>query len=165
MLLAWALAAASVLWMVLLTLTAAGSSGVPAVIGDSVFRLSSFICHQQPERSYHWGAAAWPVCARCLGLYAAAPVGAFLAIALGRPHDIPAPSRNFWLLCSAGMPTAATWLAEHLAGVSMTNDVRFAAALPLGAAVAWLAVRVVSATARPRVSQYTLQDARRGQAR
>ena len=87
------------------------------------------------------------MCARCLGLYSAAPIGALMALTIAwRPVTARG---NFLLLCIAGVPTGATWLAEHALGWPMTNVIRFAAALPLGAAVAW-------------VMGYTLSDARRG---
>lgn len=149
MLLASALAAASVIWIATLALAAARPLETLGLAWDIVFAFSSQICHQQPDRSFHWGDGAWPVCARCLGLYAAAPAGALLAF-------VPSPSlgrgRNVVLLCVAAIPTVLTWLAEHVFGVPVSNGVRFAAALPLGGAVAWLLV-------------YTLQDARRGQVR
>ena len=44
----------------------------------------------------------------------------------------------------------------------MTNAGRFGAALPLGAAVAWLIAQALADAPRRHVSQYTLPDARRG---
>jgi uncharacterized membrane protein len=165
MLLARALAAAPIIWLALLTFAAAGagSSFFPS-IREFVFAFASHVCHQQPDRSFHWGGTAWPVCARCLGLYAAAPLGAMLALAVKTPARI-VPARNILLLSIAALPTGVTWVAEHGFGAPLSNELRFVAALPLGAAVAWLLVRTILATARGAVSQYTLQDARRGQAR
>ena len=135
---------ASVAWIALLTVTVLLAH--PA-LAAAVGRFSSFICHQEPDRTFHVGSSAWAVCARCLGLYAAAPIGALLVLAV---RWRPGTTRgNVVLLCVAGVPTAATWIAEHVLGWPMTNVIRFAAALPLGAAVAW-------------VMGYTLSDARRG---
>lgn len=139
---------ASVAWLALLTAAVLVAHPALTVI---VSRFSSFICHQEPDRTFHIGTAAWAVCARCLGLYSAAPIGALLALTIAwRPRT---GRGNFLLLCIAGVPTAATWLAEHALGWPlgwpMTNVIRFVAALPLGAAVAW-------------VMGYTLSDARRG---
>jgi uncharacterized membrane protein len=135
---------ASVAWLALLTVTVlAAHPALTAIVG----RFSSFICHQEPDRTFHIGNSAWAVCARCLGLYSAAPIGALMALTIAwRPVTARG---NFLLLCIAGVPTGATWLAEHALGWPMTNVIRFAAALPLGAAVAW-------------VMGYTLSDARRG---
>lgn len=142
MLLAWVLAAASILWMLLLT----GATAFPSALVPMralAFALASFICHQQPDRSFHWGAAAWPVCARCLGLYAAAPMAAVAALLAAAPRRFGTPAMNVLLLCIAAIPTAITWVGEHIAGWPMSNAARFAAALPLGAGAAWLLVRTV----------------------
>lgn len=139
--LAWALTAASFVWIALLAIAAACPAGGAAWVCEIVFRFCSYICHQQPDRSFHWGASQWPVCARCLGLYAAAPAGAALALAVRGPLVFPGRIRNLVLLCVAAAPTFLTWALEHVLQAGMTNMVRFAAALPLGAAVAWLLVR------------------------
>ena len=152
MLLAWALAAASVIWLATLATAAARPFAPHALLYDIVVALSAHICHQQPDRSFHWGAVTWAVCARCLGLYAAAPVGAAAALLPRLSGAFVPRSVTFLLLCIAAIPTLLTWVAEHVFGMPISNAWRFAAALPLGGAVAW-------------VLGYTLQDARRGQAR
>jgi uncharacterized membrane protein len=156
---------ATIAWLALLAVTAAGA--VPAWLSSSVFhlpssvfRLASYLCHQEPDRTFHWGGAPWAVCARCLGLYAAAPAGALLALA-SRPRSLERGG-NVLLLCVAGLPTAVSWLGEHAFGWPVTNAARFAAALPLGAGVAWVIARTLGDAPSRRVSQYTLPDARRG---
>lgn len=138
--LAWAVAAAALLWLVVLAGTASGVLDAAAAV---IFRFSSFICHQQPDRSFHWQ-EQWPVCARCLGLYALAPAGAVAGAVVTRAGE--ARIGNFLLLCIAAIPTAGTWLAEHAAGWSITNGMRFVAALPLGAVVAWVIARTLRTT-------------------
>jgi len=119
-----------------------------------VSRFASYLCHQQPDRTFHWHAAAWPVCARCLGLYAGAPAAACAALVT---HGPAWPGRwNVLLLSLAAIPSLMTWVAERALGWPVSNAARFAAALPLGAAAAWIIVRTL---------QYTLPDVRRGQAR
>ena len=135
---------ASIAWLALLTATVLAAQ--PALTGV-VHRFASFLCHQEEARTFTVVSAPWAVCARCLGLYAAAPAGALMALTVR--WQPPAASGNVLLLCIAGAPTAATWLLEHVLGWPLTNVIRFAAALPLGAAVAW-------------VIGYTLPDARRG---
>jgi uncharacterized membrane protein len=139
---AWVLFGASVLWLAALSGVA---SGALEPLASSVFRFASFLCHQLPDRSFFWGAAQWPVCARCLGLYAAAPAGAVAAVAVCRSLTGP---RNFLLLSVAALPTAATWLAERAAGMPVSNTARFAAALPLGAAVVWVIACTLAASSR-----------------
>ena len=157
---AWLFLGASIAWLVLLGAAALPDEASLPVVSSSVLRLASFLCHQQVERSFHWHGEALAVCARCLGLYALAPLGAAAALAARRPL---APRRvNILLLAIAGLPTAATWMLEHLAGWPMTNAIRFIAALPLGAAVAWVIAQTLADAPPRHVSQYTLPDARRG---
>lgn len=155
MALAVALAFASVVWLGLLALGAAGHL-------ELIHQAASSICHQSPERSFSWHGHQWPVCGRCLGLYAAAPAGAFVAL-LG-PRSLTTSRRNFLRLCIAALPTAVTFVLEHAAGLPLSNVHRFGAALPLGAMVAWLLVRTARDSGT-HVSQYTLSDARRGESR
>lgn len=161
--LASALAAASLIWIgALVAASAAGAAD--GFLSAAIRTFTSSVCHQQPDRSFFWGAAPWVVCARCLGLYIAAPAGALAALAARRVRG-GSPAANLRLLAVAGAPTLLTWLAEFVLGLPMTNVARFAAALPLGAAVAWVLVRT-ALDARPGgVSQYTLGDARRGSTR
>lgn len=83
-----------------------------------------------------------PICARCLGLYLAVPLGACLA-AIGRPRLRSAARRRGELsaramLVAAAVPTIATVGLEVVVGVPITNGVRATAAVPLGAGVAWI---------------------------
>lgn len=105
-----------------------------------VYSAASFICHQRPDRSFFWGDVQWPVCGRCAGLYLSAPLAAIVAFFASK-HSPPARRVTTWLAVAA-VPTAASWLAEHLAGVPQTNLTRAALALPLGAVVAYTLVRV-----------------------
>ena len=154
---AWLFLGASIAWLALLAAAAVAPDSTLAYL---VMRFSSFLCHQQTDRSFHWNGEAVAVCARCLGLYALAPLGAAAALAARRP--LAQRRANLMLLAIAGFPTAATWTAEHLAGWPMTNGIRFIAALPLGAAVAWLIAQTLADAPGRHVSQYTLPDARRG---
>jgi uncharacterized membrane protein len=135
-----ALLVASIAWPLLLGATvwqrvAAGPTPWTAV----VYAAASRVCHQRPERSFSTAGVQWPVCARCSGLYLSAPIGALLApLALARRRR---PVRSVWLLTVAGFPTALTWGIEVLGMAEPTNAVRMAAALPLGAAVAYVLVR------------------------
>ena len=50
------------------------------LIGDFIFAVGSVICHQRPERSFLMAGHPLPVCARCTGIYAAAPLACLLAL-------------------------------------------------------------------------------------
>jgi uncharacterized membrane protein len=127
-----------------LLLTRAGEAETsPRLLPLSVYVVGSFVCHQRPERSFHMSALPMPVCARCFGLYAAAPVGfaaAMLGLGLGLARTSP---RRALLL--AAFPTLATLAVEWAAIAEPGNLVRFAAALPLAAVAAYVIGRGVLA--------------------
>jgi uncharacterized membrane protein len=107
----------------------------PAV---AVYLAGGAVCHQDADRSFHTGGAKWPVCARCSGLYLAAPAGALVALAAGGRLR---RRRDLLTLAAAASATAVTFAVEHGGMIGVSSTVRFAAALPLGAALAWIIVR------------------------
>jgi uncharacterized membrane protein len=129
---------------------ALGAALLDRVEGDGspvsavVYVAASRVCHQRPERSFHVGGTQWPVCARCAGLYLAAPLGVLLA-AVGRVRRRAALA---WGTAAAALPTAATWLAEGLVGLPVGGAGRFAAAAPLGAALAFALIQLTRSGAR-----------------
>jgi len=102
-----------------------------AFAATGTYLAASLVCHQLPERSFHpWGRKL-PVCARCAGLYGGALGGLLL---------VPWPAgarRTRAVIAAAAIPTAATFLLESVGVWDPGNAIRFAAALPLGASVAW----------------------------
>jgi hypothetical protein len=156
------LALAATAWILLLVAAPSAALGVP--LSGVTYAVSSFVCHQRPERSFHLAGAQLPVCARCFGLYVAAAAGALaaLAMAAARPcarHGGRAADDNPWRGASAlrevraaivlsAVPTVLTWSAEAAGWWMPSNLTRFAAALPLGAAVA-LTVNYVECARRP----------------
>ena len=100
----------------------------------------TFICHQRPERSFFISGTPLPVCARCTGLY----VGAALAVPFAlRGARAVSGRRAQFILAWAALPTALTWTLEFAGVYPFSNAIRFAAALPLGCAAAWLVLRVI----------------------
>lgn len=150
------IAAAAAAWVLLLLAAPASVLGVP--VSASTYLFGSFICHQKAERSFHLAAAQLPVCARCFGLYAGAAAVLCLA-ALERAARGGCSTRPLegWrsasalraVLLAGAVPTAVTWSAEALGFPDPGNAVRFAAALPLGAAVALTVNYVECARTRP----------------
>jgi uncharacterized membrane protein len=118
---------------------ASTSRGASAV----VYGAGSLVCHQRPERSFHHGGAQFPVCARCLGLYAGGWFGvvAWAGIAgLGRQASMRAQrlrvARYVRLaLIVAALPTLASLAAAWLGLEDAANTTRALLALPLGAAI------------------------------
>src|SRR5690349_13151093 len=89
---AWPLVAGAALWQRALS-SSPSEAGRPAVSEPAwaslVYAAAGRVCHQRPERSFHTHDVAWPVCARCTGLYLAAPFAALFAFR----RRLPASSR------------------------------------------------------------------------
>lgn len=139
--LAAALAASAVLWAAAVLLAPFALSSqlpLPAALAAILYQAAGLICHQRTERSFHLASVQLPVCARCAGLYWSAAAGAVAAWA-ARPRRFGVSSFR-WLLGIAAIPTALT-VGIELAGLAYpSNAVRAIAALPLGAAGAWVFV-------------------------
>ncbi|MCR4373937.1 MAG: DUF2085 domain-containing protein [Acidobacteria bacterium] len=153
----WPLAAGGAVWH-----RASHPDGRPGLGATVVYLAGGRICHQRPERSFATRDVQWPVCARCSGLYLAAPFGALALLArrrtdwrarasarAARPGLKPGASDYgaHWLqpvrlLALAAIPTALTLLWEWGGMGTPSNLIRFATALPLGAAVMWVLLQV-----------------------
>lgn len=114
-----------------------------------VYAVGSRVCHQRTERSFHLAGAQLPVCARCTALYLAGLLGCALALwQVAGPCD--AAGARARLACAA-VPSLLTLVVEWSGVADPGNLTRAVAALPLGAALAWLsaaALRAPTATAR-----------------
>jgi uncharacterized membrane protein len=75
--------------------------------GSSVFGFFSTICHQIPERSFHWLGHQLGVCSRCFGVYAGL-FAAVVAYPLWRAVENIEPLPRIWLLLSV-VPMAIDW--------------------------------------------------------
>lgn len=110
----------------------------PAWVTAAVYLGAGRVCHQRPERTFHTRGSAWPVCARCAGLYLAAPVGALLAL---RRRQAFSTRTKLWCVAAA-VPTGVTFILEHAGLAAVSPEARALAALPLGLAAAYLVVGV-----------------------
>ena len=122
----------------------AAPHGDPPQLSAVTYLAGSLICHQQPMRSFHSGGAQLPVCARCLGLYVGALIGAIGWISISGWRATPRRSTSALLaphvvrtaLVAAALPTLAS-VALAWAGVwDGSNAIRAALAIPLGAIAA-----------------------------
>ena len=166
-----AFVAASVGWAAALPLAplAARSpyaSSVAYVCAAAVYAVGSVVCHQLPARSFHLGAAQWPVCARCTGIYFGAavvcaarafPASARRANERATARLAAAPEarrrqgsdrrsaeslarRPKAMLLVSVLPSALTLIYEWTTGEMPSNHLRFVAGIPIGLAVAWVVV-------------------------
>lgn len=145
-----AMAVAACAWAVLLPLAAvAGGRGTgvdrPLAL---VYVIGQAICHQRIERSFLWNGIAWPVCARCSGIYAGAALGTLWAllswpgrIGRGGPVIPLAPAQVRRWLALALTPTLVSVVVEWTSGVSPSNGVRAACGALAGSVVALLLSR------------------------
>jgi uncharacterized membrane protein len=127
-----ALAAGAVAWFALVVL----APDLPPALAAVVYAAGGFVCHQLPERSFHWHGAQLAVCARCTGIYLGACSAAVLA---GLPPSAYAgvassPARVARLLAAAAAPTALTVAAEWAGLWQPSSIVRAGTGVLLGVA-------------------------------
>ena len=117
---------------------------LPAFLAAALYAIGSQICHQQAARSFHLYSAQLPVCARCIGIYTGAALGALIAARPTWRTRIGAIAPRTILVYGA-VPTALTIVAEWSGAWGGSNAIRAASGLPLGGAVA-LVVAQAAAT-------------------
>jgi uncharacterized membrane protein len=136
-------------------LVAAPSATNPR-LSAATYAAGSLICHQRPERSFYRGSAQYPVCARCLGLYAGAVAGvlAWCGIAgfertpRARAARIVANGSLRRVLIVTAIPSLATVALAWVGGWDSSNVTRAALALPLGGAIALVVAAVAAGDLR-----------------
>ena len=127
-------------WLVLLV----AAPILPLPIAGALYAIGSHICHQRPDRSFHFLAAQLPVCARYAGIYAGAAVGGSVAALSTRFHAFAIQSSARAILVLGAVPTGLT-LAFEWAGLwKGSNVVRAGAGLPLGVVVVLVVVQAVA---------------------
>ncbi len=127
----------------------------PAAVRAAVvtYALGGIVCHQRPDRSFDAWGLPLPVCARCTGLYAAAPLGVLLGLTLGtspwrRSRRALFDQARLDLMVAA-LPTAMTVGAEYVLGVPIAGWLRAVTAAPLALAVGWLVVAALRGELTP----------------
>jgi uncharacterized membrane protein len=108
----------------------------PSLASSVVYVAAARVCHQRADRSFHTRGQQWPVCARCAGLYLAAPFGVVMAAASRRRRRAGLAR----VMIAAAVPLAATWMAEAVVGLPVPALMRLVMAVPLGVAVAYALV-------------------------
>ena len=111
-------------------------AGVAAYgLSAAVYEVGSLLCHQLPERSFHFRGAQLPVCARCVGLYLGAATAAIGVAGMRRFGQRRIWDRARVLLFIGAAPTAVTLIYEWFSGHMPSHWIRAAAGFPLGAIV------------------------------
>lgn len=101
---------------------------------SGIYQISSYICHQIPERSFFIAKHPFAVCARCFGIYFGLFVGSGCYPFL-RPFEKADPIPYFWLFW-AMIPMAVDWSLGYFAVWENTHFSRFLTGLILGAVCA-----------------------------
>jgi len=118
---------------------------LPGWAAAVVYGVGSLVCHQIPERSFHFAGFQLPVCARCLGIYLGAFAGAgamWMHATLAQSRIAPATARRLALVTA--IPTLLT-LALEMAGIwSPSNVTRAVAGVPLGVMVTLVVVSALA---------------------
>jgi len=122
---------------------------LPTAISACVYAVGSLVCHQLPDRSFHLGAYQLPVCARCVGIYCGAVVGAVaMMVPTGfsarRMKETLISRRARWMLMAAALPTLTTVVLETAGVWPATNGVRAAAGFPLGLVAALMVMSALA---------------------
>jgi uncharacterized membrane protein len=128
---------ASLLWLAAIVAApsglAADATPLARASADVIYLTGHTVCHQRPERSFSRAGHPLPVCARCTGIYAAAPVVCLIALVL--PAGLlGAASRRLatpQAIAIAALPTILTVLIEWTTGWTDAG-VRAAAGVALG---------------------------------
>ena len=119
-------------------------------VSAAVYAGGSLICHQRPERSFHHNGAQYPVCARCLGLYLGAVAGVAIWAFVAGMGTVARPRARWFsvrvraLLGVIALPTIVSVGTGMLGWWDAGNSLRFALALPLGAAIAAVVAAVAA---------------------
>lgn len=100
-----------------------------------IYQCFSAICHQIPERSFHYRGYPLGVCSRCTGIYLGFFLGLLLYPLLRRIRDGKFPAR--WWLVAAALPTIIDFTAGYLRLADNTFFSRTATGILFGTVAAF----------------------------
>ena len=115
-----------------------------------VYLAGRAVCHQRPERSFTRAGHPLPVCARCAGVYVAAPIACLIALCLPAA-GLASASRLMATpraIVVTALPTLATVAVEWTTGWTAA-PVRAAAGVVLGLGGAGLVCAAIAYRSAP----------------
>jgi len=117
---------------------ASRAGGWTSAAAVPVYAVGALVCHQKADRSFVTAGRPWPVCARCAGIYLGAAVTAVVGLSSARLRRALAAEPHTWRarVVAGAVPIALTWTIEHARIAPLSNGLRAASGLLLGAVVA-----------------------------
>jgi len=133
-------------WVSLILVAPIAKANGFAAISSPLYQFFSFICHQQPERSFHVEGEQFAVCSRCFGVYLGLLLG-FVIYPLWRNISEIEPLPRFWLFLSL-IPVTIDWSLTIFGIWENTQLSRLITGLILGVACAIFIVPALVEIAR-----------------
>lgn len=131
----WTISALVVfLWVFLIVFAPFAQTYDLTSISAPLYKFFSYLCHQQAERSFHFHAHQFAVCARCFGVYFGLFSG-FLIYPLFRRIEEIEPLPRFWLFLAL-IPIGIDWSLGIFGIRENTYLSRFVTGMILGVACA-----------------------------
>lgn len=137
----WAVGLALVFIWVLLILLAPIAKASNLGLSSPIYSFFSFICHQQPDRSFHILGEQFAVCSRCFGVYFGLLLG-FAVYPFWRNIDVIEPLPRVWLFLSI-IPITIDWSLTFFGIWENTHISRVITGLILGVACATFIIPVL----------------------
>jgi uncharacterized membrane protein len=103
-------------------------------VSAPVYKFFSYLCHQQPERSFHIAEYPFAVCSRCFGVYSGLLLGFIIYPFIKKIEEIE-PLPRIWLFL-AMVPIGIDWSLGIFGIWENTHVSRFITGAILGAACA-----------------------------
>lgn len=101
----------------------------------ALYQSFALVCHQRPERSFHWHGFPLAVCARCTGVYVGIAVGLLLYPFVRDLREREFPARH-WLVVAA-LPMLLDVVGQGIGWWQNTAIARSLTGLVLGVGVAF----------------------------
>jgi uncharacterized membrane protein len=125
-------------WLGAIIAAPAAKANDLTALSASVYSFYSYLCHQNPARSFHLLGEPFAVCSRCFGVYFGILAG-LIAYPVFRRIDQVEPLPRIWLILST-FPIAIDWALSFFGLWENNHASRFITGAILGAACAFYAV-------------------------
>lgn len=128
-------------WIFLILLAPIAEANNLTGASNTIYAFFSYLCHQLPDRSFHFESHSFAVCSRCFGVYAGLLFG-FIIYPFFRSIEEVEPLPRFWLFLAL-VPMGVDWTLGFFDIWENTHLSRFLTGLILGTACAVFIVPAV----------------------